>query len=145
MQAIVLCGIQGSGKSTFYKTMWADSHIRINLDMLNGNRNRETMLLFACLSMRQRFVVDNTNVSILERSRYLTVAKANGFETLCYYLDEELGTCIKRNDHREDKARVPGVGILATSRRLEVPTPAEGWDQLFYYRAGRLDRLHPSP
>ena len=34
MEIIILMGIQASGKSTFYRQKFADSHIRINLDML---------------------------------------------------------------------------------------------------------------
>ena len=54
-------GIQGAGKSTFFKERFFDTHVRINLDMLK-TRHREAILLDACIRAKQRFVVDNTNV-----------------------------------------------------------------------------------
>lgn len=132
MEAIILCGLQGSGKSSLYKRKWADTHIRINLDMLNGNRNRETILLMSCLAMKQSFVVDNTNLTSRERRRYFDLAKAAGYKVYCYYINEDLTTCIERNDKRSGRARVPDVGIRAAARRLEPPTLDEGWDDMWY-------------
>ena len=132
MEAIILCGLQGSGKSTLYKKMWADTHIRINLDMLNGNRNRETILLMACLAMRQSFVVDNTNLTTRERNRYIALAKATGYTVYCHYLDVPLELCLERNSERHGKACVPEVGIKAAYKRLEPPTVEEGFDDMWY-------------
>ena len=39
-ECIIFVGIQGSGKSTFYKENFFKTHVRINLDMLKS-RNRE--------------------------------------------------------------------------------------------------------
>ena len=43
MEAVILIGIQGSGKSTFYRERFFDTHVRINLDMLK-TRQREKLL-----------------------------------------------------------------------------------------------------
>lgn len=48
---IVLCGIQASGKSSFARERWYESHVRINLDMLR-TRNREDIVLYACLAAK---------------------------------------------------------------------------------------------
>ena len=40
MEAVILIGIQGAGKSTFYKDRFFNTHVRINLDMLK-TRHRE--------------------------------------------------------------------------------------------------------
>ena len=69
MEAVIFCGVQGSGKSTFYTDRLADSHVRINLDMLR-TRRREQILLRACIEAKQPFVVDNTNPTIESRRRY---------------------------------------------------------------------------
>jgi hypothetical protein len=66
MQAIVFSDIQASGKSTFFKEHFADTHVRINLDMLH-TRHREALLLGACIEARQPLVVDNTNLLAAER------------------------------------------------------------------------------
>jgi predicted kinase len=69
MEAIILMGLQGAGKSTFYQTYFFNTHIRINLDMLK-TRHREKTLLQACLEAKQSFVIDNTNPKFEDRSRY---------------------------------------------------------------------------
>ncbi|WPQ66349.1 hypothetical protein SIO70_15935 [Chitinophaga sancti] len=66
MEAIIFCGIQASGKSTFYSEHFFNSHARISLDLLN-TRNREDIFLHACFSTHMPFVVDNTNPTRAER------------------------------------------------------------------------------
>jgi len=65
-EMILLIGLQGSGKSTFYREYFFATHVRINLDMLR-TRHRETLLLDACLTGGIPFVVDNTNPTIAAR------------------------------------------------------------------------------
>ena len=43
MQLLLFCGVQASGKSSYYKAHFADTHIRLNLDMLR-TRHREALL-----------------------------------------------------------------------------------------------------
>ena len=63
MEAVILIGIQGSGKSSFYKERFFNTHVRINLDMLK-TKHRQQVLFEACLASKQPFVADNTNVVI---------------------------------------------------------------------------------
>ena len=74
-EAIIFIGIQGAGKSTFFRERFFDTHVRINLDMLR-TRTREKALLEACLQSGQSFVVDNTNPLAEDRKRYLEPARA---------------------------------------------------------------------
>jgi len=73
MEALILIGMQASGKSTFFKQRLADTHVRINLDMLRS-RAREMVLLRACLEARQPFVVENTNCTREGRQRHIAPA-----------------------------------------------------------------------
>ena len=61
MTAVILIGIQASGKTTFYRERYFDTHVRLSLDMLK-TRRREELLLEACITARQAFVVDNTRI-----------------------------------------------------------------------------------
>src|SRR5688572_28463320 len=106
MEMILLTGLQASGKSTFYLTHFYHTHIRINLDMLK-TRYREALLIRACLEAKQPFVVDNTNLSIVERTRYIPQAQAFGFRVVGYYLESTLEASLQRNAQREGKARIP--------------------------------------
>ena len=74
MDAVLLIGIQGSGKSWFFNERFRDTHVRLNLDMLR-TRHRESVLLKACIDTQQPFVVDNTNPTIQDRARYIEPAK----------------------------------------------------------------------
>lgn len=130
MQAIIFIGIQGAGKSTFYREYFLDTHIRINLDMLK-TRHREKLIFQACLSAKQKFVIDNTNPTIEDRQRYIIPAKAKGFEVLGYYFDSELEDCKERNSKRSGKKVIPLVGILSTYKKLVLPSYAEGFDGIY--------------
>lgn len=131
MEAIIFIGLQGAGKSTFYREYFLDSHIRINLDMLK-TRHRETIIFQACLVAKQPFVVDNTNPTVEDRKRYIEPAKHHKFNLIGYYFQSNLADCQIRNQKREAKKRVPLVGLKATAKKLILPTKQEGFDQLFY-------------
>ena len=34
MEAVILCGVQGSGKTTLYRDRFLDTHARISMDLL---------------------------------------------------------------------------------------------------------------
>ena len=126
-------GLQASGKSTFCKQRFFDTHVRINLDMLR-TRNRERILVQACLEAKQPFVVDNTNPTREDRQRYIPAARQAGFRVIGYYLQTRVEECKQRNDERADACRIPMSGLLNTYRRIEVPRLDEGFDELHYVR-----------
>lgn len=133
MEAIVLCGIQATGKSTFCKERFFSSHVRLNLDMLK-TRHREEVLLRACIDAKQPFVIDNTNPTRAERQKYIAMAKAAGFRVIGYYFESRVTDAVARNAARPTEVRIPDLGIKGTSARLEVPERGEGFDGLFYVR-----------
>jgi predicted kinase len=133
METILFIGGQAAGKSTFYQQRFRDTHLRINLDMLR-TRHRETILLEACLRMKQPFVVDNTNPTRQDRQRYIPAAKAAGFQVIGYYFALRLEIALHRNAQREGQQRVPEKGVLATYRRLQRPARSEGFDRLYVVR-----------
>lgn len=131
MEAIIFTGLQGSGKSTFFKDRFSDSHVRINLDMLR-TRNREQILLSACIEAKQSFVVDNTNPTAEDRVRYISAARDAGFRIVGYYFASRIEECKTRNNQREEGTAVPTKGLLATYAKMEIPKPTEGFDELYY-------------
>lgn len=135
MEAVIFVGLQGAGKSTFYRQYFFNTHIRINLDMLK-TRYRENLLLRACLEMKQPFVVDNTNPTVAERARYLPLAKAARFLLTGYFFVPDLGESLRRNETRPDKERIPPKGIAATFHKLQPPTLEEGFDRIYQVRSG---------
>ena len=130
MEAVLLVGLQASGKTTFYLDRFFRSHVRISLDQLR-TRHREVLLLRACLEGKQPFVVDNTNPTAAERARYLVPARAAGFKTVGYLFVPDTAGSRARNAARPPAERVPVPGILGTAKRFEAPAFAEGFDELF--------------
>ncbi|MDQ5867582.1 MAG: AAA family ATPase [Chloroflexota bacterium] len=130
MEALIFTGLQASGKSTFYKERFFDTHVRINLDMLR-TRNRERLLLQACLAMKQPFVVDNTNPTALDRARYIELARSARFRLVAYYFQPDVQGSRTRNDLRTGKARVPLGAIYRTANRLQPPAWEEGFDAIY--------------
>jgi predicted kinase len=133
MEAIIFMGLQGSGKSSFYKDRFFQTHVRISLDLLK-TRYREKLILEACLATDMRFVIDNTNPTKVERSVYITAAKARRYQVIGYYFQSVIEDCLRRNQARPECERVPNVAILSAAKRFELPTFDEGFDRLYYVR-----------
>jgi predicted kinase len=130
MEAVLFCGPQASGKTSFYLERFFSTHVRLNLDMLR-TRRREHELLRACLATGQRFVIDNTNPTVKERAVYIEAAKGSHFAINGYVFVAEIADCLKRNSLRTGKARIPNKGIAATFSRFEPVRYDEGFDRLF--------------
>jgi predicted kinase len=139
--AIVFCGLQGSGKSTFFARRFASTHVRLNLDMLR-TRNREDVLLHACLAVQQPFVADNTNPTPPQRARYATLARASAFAAVeCYWFDTPVDVCIARNANRPAGEQVPEIAIRGTAAKFVPPTRTEGFDRIWRVTIGVNDEI----
>jgi predicted kinase len=148
MEAIVLCGVQGSGKTTLYRERFLDTHVRVSMDLLR-TRHRETAFLELCLTTRQPFVVDNTNPTPADRARYIGPARAAGFKVVGYLVDVDAAEALARNAERAGRARIPVPGVVGTARRLQKPTLEEGFDELWHATAApggwRIEPLLTTP
>lgn len=140
MEAIIFIGIQATGKSTFYKDNFFKTHIRINLDMLK-TRNREDIMLEACVKAKQSFVIDNTNPSVIDRKKYIDVAKTAEFKVIGYYFQSSIGEAILRNEKRVGKEHIPLAGIKSTHAKLQLPDKDEGFDELYYVRTNEENKF----
>ena len=128
---VILMGLQGSGKSTFYHQYLKDNFQRVNLDTLK-TRHREELLIRDCLKQNFSFAVDNTNPTIADRGRYIPLARKHGYRVIGYFMESKLQDCIARNALRFGKERIPTAAIAATSNKLEMPSYREGFDELYF-------------
>jgi len=129
VEAIILVGIQGSGKTTYHREHFAATHAHISLDVLK-TRSRERTAIEECLKAGRPFVVDNTNVRVADRAAYIAAAKQAGFRVKGYFFRTELKEALRRNREREGKAVIPVPGVIGTLKRLERPSVEEGFDEL---------------
>ncbi|MBQ8263480.1 MAG: AAA family ATPase [Oscillospiraceae bacterium] len=130
---VIMMGIQGSGKSTFFEKYLKASLVRVNLDTLK-TRNREKLLVEECIRSGRSFAVDNTNPTKADRARYIVPAKAAGYRVIGCFMESKLQICIARNELREGRARIPATAIAATSNRLEMPSWDEVFDELYFVK-----------
>jgi predicted kinase len=147
MEAVVLCGVQGSGKTTLYRDRWLETHVRISMDLLR-TRAREAAFLQACLDTRMRFVVDNTNPTAAERARYVDPAREAGYRVVGYLVEVDFALAGARNLDRDRV--VPPAGLRDVARRFVRPAPEEGFDELWHATAApgggwRIEPLLTTP
>ncbi|HYO10748.1 MAG TPA: AAA family ATPase [Tepidisphaeraceae bacterium] len=130
MEMIVFAGIPASGKTTFYRDRFLATHVRVSLDLLK-TRERQDILLHACLAAKQPLVVDNTNTTAAARAPYEQLARAAKFRAVLYFFEVTTRVAVARNAARTGKAKVPSVAIFAGQKKLQTPTRAEGFDAVF--------------
>jgi len=149
MEAVVLCGVQGSGKTALYRDRFAATHVHVSLDLVDS-RARESALVRECLAAGRPFVVDNTNPTPGDRARYVDPAREAGFKLVAYLVEVDPAVAFGRNAEREGRARIPPGNVAATARRLLPPTPEEGFDELWHATAApgggwRIEPLLTTP
>src|SRR3954466_11166027 len=149
MEAVILCGVQGSGKTTLYRDRFLETHVRVSMDLLR-TRAREAALLRVCLDTGQRFVVDNTNPTPAERRRSLEPARSARFRVIGYLVEIEEAEALARNAERPGGRRgpppgpagagrppPPPAGVVGAARRPIRPTREEAFDELWHATAAR--------
>ena len=137
MELVVLVGLQGVGKSTFYRERFAGSHAHVSKDNFRSNprpARRQRHLIIEAFAAGRSVVVDNTNPTAADRAGLFGLGRAAGAEVVCYYFPPDVEVSLRRNAGREGKARVPDHAVRITAARLEPPTLAEGFDRLFTVR-----------
>ncbi len=142
-EMVILVGIQGAGKTTFYRERFFDTHVRISLDLVK-TRERERHLIAACLAVGQPFVIDNTNTLASDRAPYLAAAKQAGFRSIGYFFKTELRAAIARNNKRQP-GKIPVPAIIRSRKRMEPPTAAEGFDVLYTVTLDEENRFTVEP
>jgi hypothetical protein len=146
VEAILLIGIPGSGKSSFYKERFYNTHLRVNRDMVK-TRQRERALIETCLKTGQRFVLDNVNATRTDRAELIGAAHTARFRVIGYFFQVSTRVAVARNKERSGKGQIPLVGIFGAYKRLEPPSTAEGFDELFVITIGpdRNFVINPAP
>ena len=146
-ELILFIGLQGAGKSSFYRANFAGTHDWVSKDRFPNNRNparRQRQLIEEALGAGRSVVVYNTNPSAADRAEPIALARSLGATVVGYYFESRLAECLERNRQRQGKARVPDAALYAARKRLSLPSLAEGFDQLYYVRLlgeGRFEVL----
>ncbi len=130
MDLVVLSGLQGAGKSTFFSARFAATHAHVSRDRFPNARDkdrRQRELVEAAARAGRSVVVDNTNVRREERTALVALARALGLRPVLYWFPPDVRTSLARNARRTGREKVPVVGVLATAKRFVPPDAAEGF------------------
>lgn len=128
---LLLCGVPGSGKSTFAKSLQHGmpfKYVRINQDDL-GNRKRCEELARSTLANGQCPVIDRCNFDHAQRKHFVMIAAEFGAPVDCLVLQSaRLGTveeciqrCQKRQNHPTIKARDARTVVTGMARDMKAP------------------------
>ena len=143
MELILLIGLPASGKSTFYRTNFAQTHKLVSKDLLKNNKRRnrrQLQLLEEAFGDNTPVVLDNTHASRASRKPWIEWAQQKGWKVIGYYLSCSVEECQRRNSLRDEKKKVPDVGFYTVLRELERPSYDEGFHELFFVDRGRIEK-----
>lgn len=149
MEIIILIGLQASGKSTFYRTHFADTHEHMSKDLLHRSKNKNKNQMQAeriemALQEQRSVVVDNTNVTVQDREPLIDIRRRYDVTIIGYYFQPNVSSSRTRNMQRTGKAQVPEKAIFITAHKFEPPTYAEGFETLYYVHIPPEDAQPPS-
>lgn len=133
MELIIFVGLQGSGKSTYYRANFAATHVHVSKDLMPNVRDkdkRQNEVIAAALAAGKSVVVDNTSPTPAVRAPLIALGKRFGARVVAYRFDAPPKVCVVRNRLREGKARVPDAVIFITAKKLVPPALEEGFDEV---------------
>ena len=126
---MILIGVPGAGKTTFYQERFASTHVRVSLDEVTSRSKLEAKVN-DCIAAKNSFVVDNTNVRRQDREWFVRTARSAGYRVLGYVFRLELRAAIKRNSLRKGKQVIPVPALIRIWKGMEQPDLDEGFGEL---------------
>lgn len=153
---VILCGIQGSGKSTFAKWVATEmATVVVSTDAIRGELTGEygrfeptqsrrvfqiaRERLLAALALDVRCVLfDATNATVKSRRPYIVMAKERSLPVGAVAFSIPLEDAVRRVLARHEQAPVPLHAVHELHAQWAPPTPAEGFD--WVEEANGLDR-----
>jgi len=90
-EIIIICGIQGGGKSTLVKEYVDKGYIRLNRDEMGGKLDSLNKKLEDLIAQgKTQFVLDNTYGPRDTRKPVIDIGKKNGFEVNCIFVNTKI-------------------------------------------------------
>ncbi len=132
-ELVILIGLPGAGKTSFYRARFAATHVHVSKDLMRNRRDRQRHQLAAideALAAGRSVVVDNQNATVADRAALIAAGRRRGATVVGYALVTGAAECSRRNRGRSGRARVPEVAIRVAAKRFQPPTPGEGFDRL---------------
>ena len=132
---VILIGLPASGKSTFGRERFA-SHACVSKDLMGRSvrdkGERQAREIEVALSAGRSVVVDNTSPRVEDRAPLIALARRFGARAVGYFFEPDVKASLGRNERRSPK--VPKVAIFLANKRMQRPSLAEGFDELYEVR-----------
>jgi len=133
-EVAILIGLPGAGKTSFFQARLSPTHVHVSKDVIGHGRDvsrRQLDEVRKALRAGSSVAVDNTNPTVADRAPILALGREMGARVVAYLLDTTPREAAARNRSRVGKGRVPDVAVFVTSKRLQPPTAAEGFDAVY--------------
>lgn len=153
---IIMCGLPGSGKTTYIKKFHKDKMVvskdDIRRDILKkdiGNAAEESYvhwLSLRCLELFFRankdIVYDITALKPKYRKEVANLAKRCGYKVECYIMDTPIDLCKERAEKRSGKewSTSPSEVIDRMNKGYVFPKLSEGFDKLVIIKGEKNDK-----
>ncbi|HEU0093878.1 MAG TPA: AAA family ATPase [Vicinamibacteria bacterium] len=137
-EVAILIGLPGAGKTSFFQARLSPTHVHVSKDVIGHGRDvsrRQLDEVRKALRAGSSVAVDNTNPTVADRAPILALGREMGARVVAYLLDTTPREAAARNRSRVGKGRVPDVAVFVTSKRLQPPTAAEGFDAVYRVHA----------
>lgn len=140
MKVVILCGLPGSGKSTFRNKY--PGYEYINQDEL-GNRRKCIGIFKTYLKANKNVIIDRTNINKMQRKIWIDLAKEFGVKEInCVFLKVDPEECIKRIHERKNHPTIKELESLDKKKEIvynfvksfEMPEIEEGFDKILIIR-----------
>jgi len=140
MELVLFVGLQGSGKSGYFMSRYAGTHVHVSKDLFprhaRKKSDRQLRQIEQALATGRSVVVDNTNPRRSDRTGLVETGRRAGARIIAVHFLASVAEALRRNAGREGRSRVPDVAIYTTARRLEPPRREEGFDEIVRVRLG---------
>jgi predicted kinase len=133
LELVIFVGMQAAGKSTWYATHLAATHVHVSKDLMKNVRDRDArqqQMIEQALTAGRSVAVDNTNPTPAVRAPLIALGRRLGARVVACHFEAIVKDAAARNRLREGKARVPDVALYVTARRIVPPTLEEGFDEV---------------
>jgi predicted kinase len=144
LELVVLMGLQGAGKSSFFRYRFSGTHEIVSKDLMKNRKAKSVQqekLVRQFLSANRSVVVDNTNINFKDRQDLISIASHYNAKTILYYFPLTVPESLTRNKG-ENRKEVPPVAIYSAAKALVEPDLSEGFDEIYLVHMESVDKFH---
>jgi bifunctional polynucleotide phosphatase/kinase len=142
-EIIIMCGIPGSGKSTYAKNIIISHNYEyINNDTMT-KKNMENTISQA-IKNKKSLIIDNTNLTEKSRKEYIDLAKKNNILCRCILFDVEKDIARHNMFYRYNKSNgtiniIPEIVYRMINKKYVKPDKNEGFNEIIIINQEKID------